>query len=171
MTMSMGNIISNDKSETKLSLTLSNGGTSVFISVLALAGSQIAKTDAEVELITWIASHDQSILGRGTVSFDLQELPWSSSEAIFVQQKNFLLSVIRRVRTKEDLTCLEYDPPFVAEYMTTFEHMLHDFHFEYKTSSDDVSWPLKPEKLGERCFKHGVFKHVQGCVVCHDEEP
>ena len=162
----MTNNISNQSSISGLFLQLSNGGTSVFVSVMTLSGSDLAKSQLEIDLITWIASQDQSILGLGMVSFDLGEMPWSQSLDEFIHQKEFLNSVIERVKTLEDLSLLDYEPPFVLDYMETFQKMLNEFEFEF-VSQDEVYWPLKPEK-NIKCKKHGVFKHRKGCVVCND---
>ncbi|MGG3507727.1 hypothetical protein ABES58_19860 [Paenibacillus lautus] len=75
----MGNAISLPKGLEHLvdSLHMSNGLTSVFIEVLAISGSQLAKTNRERELIIWLAQRDQAIVGIGTVGFDIDEMPWT----------------------------------------------------------------------------------------------
>ncbi len=159
----MANCISNDKSEEKLFLQLSNGGTSVFISVLALAGSRLARIDPEIELITWLASQDQSILGIGVVGFDLMELPWSSSKEIFKEQHTFLRRVIAQAKTKETLQLLNYDPSCQSTW-TLLKKCLMILYILEKSQ-----WILKPDVFGEKCEKHGVFKHLEGCIICNDK--
>lgn len=56
---------------------MSNGLTSVFIEVLAISGSILAKTNREKEMIIWLAQRDQSAVGIGTVGFDIDEMPWT----------------------------------------------------------------------------------------------
>lgn len=56
---------------------MSNGLTSVFIEVLAISGSILAKTNREKEMIIWLAQRDQSVVGIGTVGFDIDEMPWT----------------------------------------------------------------------------------------------
>lgn len=41
-----------------------------------LSGSELAKTNREKEFIIWLAQRDQNVVGRGTVGFDLDEMPW-----------------------------------------------------------------------------------------------
>lgn len=63
----MGNIISlNDKTPKSDWISMSNGLTSVFISVLGLSGSRLAQTDDEKRLIVWLLEKDQSAVGIGT---------------------------------------------------------------------------------------------------------
>ncbi|MDE6728657.1 MAG: hypothetical protein K2J80_12080, partial [Oscillospiraceae bacterium] len=60
------------------SLKMSNGLTAVFIDVITLAGSRIAQTVDEKRLIVWLAEKDQSVVGIGTVGFDIREMPWNT---------------------------------------------------------------------------------------------
>jgi hypothetical protein len=55
-------------------IRMSNGLTSVFVSVLALAASELAETDRPRGFAVWFASHDQ-LYGLGMVGFDTSELP------------------------------------------------------------------------------------------------
>jgi hypothetical protein len=78
----MGNRIKNRKNYSQeeylsKSLKMSNGLTSVFISVLSLSASRLAKTEREIDFAIWLASHDQAIVGSGTVGFDISDIPWS----------------------------------------------------------------------------------------------
>ena len=56
-------------------LQMSNGLTDVFVNVLVLSGSALARTVSEKRLIVWLAEKDQSRMGAGTVDFDLWEMP------------------------------------------------------------------------------------------------
>ncbi|MGG1942855.1 hypothetical protein ABFY57_24575 [Paenibacillus polymyxa] len=71
---------------------MSNGLTSVFIEVLAISGSVLAKTNREKELIIWLAQRDQSVVGIGTVGFDIDEMPWTIGS--FESEKDFILDTI-----------------------------------------------------------------------------
>ena len=64
----MSNIISFDAKAVPEddSLAMSNGGTDVFINILALSGSVIAQTDSEKRLVVYLSEKDQ-IIGRGCV--------------------------------------------------------------------------------------------------------
>ncbi len=71
---------------------MSNGLTSVFIEVLVISGSVLAKTNREKELIIWLAQRDQSVVGIGTVGFDIDEMPWTIDS--FESEKDFILDTI-----------------------------------------------------------------------------
>ena len=76
----MANIIGrNPQSCSRECLQMSNGLTDVFVNVLVLSGSALAKTVSEKRLIVWLAEKDQSRVGAGTVDFDLWEMPWDSN--------------------------------------------------------------------------------------------
>lgn len=74
------------------SLRMTNTGTSVFIEILVLSGSHIAETDREKEFVIWLAQRDQNIIGRGTVGFDLDEMPWLEHD--LEPMKQFMLRMI-----------------------------------------------------------------------------
>ena len=57
------------------SFAMSNGGTDVFINILALSGSVIARTESEKRLMVYLSEKDQ-ITGRGCDGFDIVEMPW-----------------------------------------------------------------------------------------------
>ena len=82
----MSNIISFDGNVTPDddSLQMSNGGTDVLISILALSGSVIARTENEKRLMVYLSENDQ-IIGRGCVGFDIVEMPWE--KATFEEDK------------------------------------------------------------------------------------
>lgn len=58
----MSNIISFDGNVTPDddSLVMSNGGTDVFINILALSGSVIANTESEKRLMVYLSEKDQT---------------------------------------------------------------------------------------------------------------
>lgn len=55
---------------------MSNGSTSVFVSVLSLAAAALAESDRQRGLAAWFAIYDQGIFGLGAAGFDIGELPW-----------------------------------------------------------------------------------------------
>lgn len=57
-------------------LRMTNTGTSVFMDVIVLSGSELAATNREKEFVIWLAQRDQNIVGRGTVGFHIEEMPW-----------------------------------------------------------------------------------------------
>jgi len=90
------------------SLKMNNGLTSVVLSVLALSGSALARTEREKDLVTWLATRDQAIYGIGTVGFDLSEIPWTHEQ--FEAEKHFVLKMIDAARTKLHWELLSYQP-------------------------------------------------------------
>ncbi|SRR5581483_9223363 len=96
----MGNRITNKCVDAAESLKMSNGLTSVVLSLLVLSGSALAVSEREKRLIIWFASRDQSISGSGTVGFDLSESPWTGEQ--FETEKHFLLAVIHRAQSMQD---------------------------------------------------------------------
>lgn len=89
-----------------IDMHMSNGGTSVFISVIGLSGSRLAKTDDQKKLIVWLMEKDQSRVGIGTVGFSLSEMPWTKDK--FDDEKAFLLNVINAVKQKLGWDTLDY---------------------------------------------------------------
>lgn len=59
----------------------------MFIEVLVISGSILAGTNREKELIIWLAQRDQSVVGIGTVGFDIDEMPWTVNS--FASEKDF----------------------------------------------------------------------------------
>src|SRR6476620_11814219 len=57
------------------SLKMSNGMTDVLLDVLTAAGTVLAESDHQRDLVVWLSAHDQSLFGRGCVGFDVTELP------------------------------------------------------------------------------------------------
>lgn len=166
----MANRITYNRPDVNTSLKLSNGAMSVIVISLSLTGSHLAAKPHETDLIRWVASRDQNVLGGGVVGFDLSELPWSQDETLFDRQKIFLLAVVSRVKTKVDLPMLDYEPVFVLEHMNQFESMLNTFDYAHVTD-EEQSWWLSSNEDHGRCKKHGVYQHIEGCIVCNESIP
>ena len=164
----MGNLITNKSIGQEDYLNISNGSMSVLISSLALSGSHLAKEETEIEFMTWIVSRDQGILGMGTVGFDLQDMPWSEKEALFKKQKEFLLSVIQRIRSGEDLSLLNYKPKHLQKNIEAFEQLISSFLYSHIKIENPLVW-MPPKEKQLKCERHGVLLHEHGCVVCNDK--
>ncbi|MBN1327646.1 MAG: hypothetical protein JW996_06825 [Candidatus Cloacimonetes bacterium] len=149
-------------------LQLNNGMTSVFISLLTLSGSQLAEGTAEIELVTWLASRDQNVMGLGMVGFDLQDMPWSDEIDDFNSQKTLLIRMIERIKSGEVNDCLSYQPPDIGRFLDIFAGMIDSFPVENCRISQ-TAWHLRPTKLGLRCKIHDVFLHLAGCIICNDQ--
>lgn len=89
----MSNVIRiDDTTPTEEWLCMSNGTIDVFIDVLTLSSSALAKAEQEKLLTVWLAEKDQAVVGLGTVGFDLCEMPWTAEG--FVQEREFLCRII-----------------------------------------------------------------------------
>ncbi|OCA98718.1 hypothetical protein [Clostridium beijerinckii] len=77
---------------------LSNGATSVFITVLGLSGTRLAKADGEKKLLVWILEKDRSKCGIGTVGFVISGMSWIKEN--FENQKAFILEVAYFIKIK-----------------------------------------------------------------------
>lgn len=151
-------------------LQMSNGLTSVFVSVLSLAASALAETDHQRELAIWIASHNQAVYGLGLVGFDIAEVPWSKSN--FAEDRAFLLNVIEAAKAKVGWEYLHYSPDEAALFncLDHFSEMVRAFSIEHALVEEEMIWRFgsKPESL-RLCTKHHVYLHNMGCVLCNNE--
>ena len=75
---------------------MSNGLTDVFIDYLLISGSELANSESEKRMIVFLAEKQQTILGIGTVDFDIIEMPWQINS--FDADKAFLLNVINHAK-------------------------------------------------------------------------
>lgn len=167
----MSNIISFDNSISKTQpLVMSNGLSDVFIDVLVLAGSYLAKQSYEKELIVWLAEKDQSVVGIGTIGFDVVEMPWQLQ--YFEKQKSFLLKTIHFAINRTGWENLEYEPTNIVPDLKQFEMMI------ISISTDDIIQENRSEWLNEAdendpvkcgfpyCQKHNVLLSCFGCKIC-----
>lgn len=168
----MGNRITSEGVEASEAVKMSNGLTSVVLSLLALSGSALAQSEREKLLIVWFASHDQSLSGPGTVGFDLNEIPWSVEQ--FEAEKHFLLAVIRRAQSMQDWDRLKYEPreEWVLACLEKLAHMISQFPvtcIKQEIALDHQAWWRPTTWL--LCPTHGVLHHPQGCIMCNDGDP
>lgn len=170
----MGNIISrNDKIPKSASISMSNGLTSVFISVLGLSGSRLAQRDDEKRLIVWLLEKDQSAVGIGTVGFHISEMPWN--EADFEKNRRFLLSVIDGVKDKLGWDTLDYQPSesLLLPCIEQFELFIKQITLAEVDGKAIQEWLAATESdtildKFPKCPKHKVFLTCFGCHVCND---
>lgn len=155
-------------------ISMSNGLTDVFINVLVLSGSRIAKTDDEKRLIVFLAEKDQSVVGIGTVGFDICEIPWNIDN--FSENKAFMLNVIQSAKNKLDWENLDYPPNEEMLFP-----VLDEFSFLIsKINASDIEEGRLEEWIAEaesddpilcgfpKCEKHGVLLSCFGCQVCNN---
>lgn len=157
------------------SLKMNNGLTAVFIDVITLAGSRLARTVDENRLIVWLAEKDQSVVGIGTVGFDIREMPWNTES--FEENKRFMLKVIKAAENKTDWEKLGYKPneEHIFWALKKFAELITQM------TADDVDENAKKEWLGAaesddpvlcgfpKCPKHGILLTCFGCLFCDSE--
>lgn len=158
------------------SLKMSNGLTSVFIDVLTLAGSRLARTEDEKRLIVWLAEKDQSKVGIGTVGFDIRKMPWNKER--FEENKRFMLKMVDAAENKTDWNKLDYQPneEHIFRVLQEFAELIS------KMTAEDIDENAMKEWLDgaegddpvlcgfPNCPEHGILKTLWGCLFCDAEE-
>lgn len=166
----MGNCITFGKA----SLKMSNGLTAVFIDVLTLAGSRLARTEDEKRLVVWLAEKDQSVVGIGTVGFDIREMPWNTER--FEENKRFLLNVTEAAENRTAWDKLSYQPntDLLFPALKQFAEMLSQMTAEDADENAAKEW-LDAAESGDpvlrgfpKCEKHGILLTCFGCLFCDD---
>ncbi|WCT54710.1 hypothetical protein PQ456_16090 [Paenibacillus kyungheensis] len=159
------------------SIGMSNGLTSVFVEVLSISGSLLAQTNREKELTIWIAQRDQSVVGMGTVSFDIDEMPWMIEH--FAIEKSFILKVILKAIDGLGWEKLSYQPQpeFIISCLQQFYSMIEVFNEEHVDIKNYLEWAEIEEgddrptiPIGyPKCEKHDIYITCHGCVLCNSE--
>ncbi len=72
-------------------LDLSNSGTEVFVDVLTLAVSDLAEDPWDYRFAALLTLQDQSVMGRGAVGFDLEDIDWGATPHERARAKGFVL--------------------------------------------------------------------------------
>ncbi|GAA2376138.1 hypothetical protein [Streptomyces cuspidosporus] len=108
-------------------LSLSNGGTDVFVDVLTLAVSDLARDAWDHRFAALLTLQDQNVMGRGAVGFDLAEIDWGATGAERARAKRFVVRAaelaLRRHRWEE----LGYEPPYAEGYLRRFKAMVEAY--------------------------------------------
>jgi hypothetical protein len=162
----MANRISFDLKPDLTPLRMSNGLTSVLISVLAIALSDLARSNDQARLAVWIAGRDQSVFGSGCVGFDVTEIPWST--AALAAEKQFMLSAIEAAKNKTGWNKLMFEPnvEWALESLSKFAELISEL-------TEDCVQVAIPEQHAvvsfERCDFHEVYLHEHGCVLCNEQ--
>lgn len=157
------------------SLKMSNGLTAVFIDVLTLAGTRVAQTEDEKRFIVWLAEKDQSVVGMGTVGFDIREMPWNTER--FEENKRFLLNVIEAAENRTDWEKLGYQPN--EELLIPALKKIAEMISQMTAADTDVNaareWLAAAEADDPvlcgypRCEKHETLLTCFGCLFCNAE--
>ncbi|MFY1828324.1 hypothetical protein ACN47A_20540 [Myxococcus fulvus] len=163
----MGNLVTSRLEPGAPDLRMSNGLTSVFLDVLALAASRHARTPWELRLAQWLVEHDPERCGLGVVGFDVSELGWSLES--FEAQRRFLLQLVDAALAKEGWERLPFQPlesslfPALSQFRERVARLpRQDIQVEEGTwiPEDPPAWGL--------CEVHHVHLHALGCILCND---
>jgi hypothetical protein len=162
-----GTQMGNDFGADGRDLALSNNATDVFLSVLQFALSDLADSEWERSLAQWVGWHDQNLVGRGTIGFDLADIAWQPAD--FPAQKAFLLRAIDLALTRYRWDELCYDPPHAGTYLRDYRRVVEPFRLPTGPRPDDrYGWP-GPDEAETRCPRHNVHCSELGwCRVCDD---
>ncbi len=171
------------------SVNMSDELTDVFITVLALSGAEIARTESEKNFIIYLSQADQRFVGRGCVDFYIVDMPWNIET--FESDKNFLLSVIRGAKNKIGWTKLIYQPEIVELFpaLNRFAELISKMTADDIKEREPYDWILGPIRKNERllslglypengvdpikegfpkCKKHHTYLTCFGCQVCNN---
>lgn len=170
----MGNIIcfnGNDSADNWINM--SNGLTDVFINVLALSGSELAETVHEKQLVVWLSEKDQKI-GRGTVGFDVVDMPWHKDT--FIYDKAFMLKVIEAAQNKLSWEKLDYEPnekllmPTLKKFKEYIDRM-SEKDINENALNEWICSAGKDDPINcgfPRCKKHNTLLTFLGCQICNN---
>ena len=169
----MSNIFSvrqNDPPEEKI--TVSDAGTDALIAALLLAGSALAVSDTQKQLIVWLAEHDRR-LGAGFLGFCIADMPWSPDT--FPQDRAFMVRVVDAASEERGWETLASRPDSVQlrPILGWFRKRFVRFQPEDIAPLSRADWfddmedddPVK--NRFPRCPRHGTLLTYLGCQVCH----
>jgi hypothetical protein len=150
-------------------LDLSNGGTEVFVDVLVLAVSSVARAEWHVRFAGLLAWQDQSVRGRGMVGFDLAEVHWGADPGERAANRAFVLEVVELALRRHRWDELSYDPPFAEAYLGRFRDMVAGF--EPSAGVRSAERPTSPDDdiVIASCVRHRVLAPLpeyRECVFC-----
>ncbi|MEU6744742.1 hypothetical protein ABZ914_00785 [Spirillospora sp. NPDC046719] len=153
-------------------LYMTNSATDVFFDVLTLAGSALAVSPWEQNLVLYFADGHRH--GRGFSGFDLEELPWTDN---CTEEKEFFLRLIDTALSGHGWDRLPYEPPHVKKDLAAFKAMLASYIPQPADSAylaeptvgvvRQADWRVTPtpEQVSP-CPKHGIFSGELGCRLC-----
>lgn len=151
-----------------IGVDMSNGGTRVFVEVVMLAVSALARREWEFRFAAVIARMDQNAFGSGSVGFGLAELDWGASPAECEAARDFVIGAtdlaLRRHRWDE----LGYDPPFAEHHLRDLRTMVAGFDTSTAVPDRGVFLDFG-ELVVSSCVRHRVLAPLpwyRDCVFC-----
>jgi hypothetical protein len=143
-------------------LKLSNGGSEVFLDVLALAACELAETSFERGFALLLCN---SRIGLGNESFDLDELPWSPG---WEAEHAFLLRVTELAQKHFRWELLGYEPPCADRYLAEYAEVVRGYRPPEQPVDLPRMWDPNPAEIAfTRCPDHGLFLgDYTDCRLC-----
>lgn len=155
-------------------VAMSNGLTAVVITTFGLSATVLAQTETQKRLTVFVLEKDQSCVGRGTVGFELPELPWRM--ATFEQDKKFLVQALLAIKQEIGWQTLDYEPARNILFPTVEQLVLliNELTVEMIDREAGMEWVAAaetqdPVRTGfPICEKHQLFVSIYGCHACND---
>ncbi len=153
-------------------IKISDAGTDALIAALVLAGSQLAVSDHQKQLIVWLAEHDRR-LGTGFLGFCIADMPWSPDT--FPQDRAFMVRVVDAASEERGWETLGIQPdamqlrPILGWFRKRFvRFQAEDIAPHARDDWFDDMEDDDPVRTGfPQCEKHHAFLSYLGCQVCH----
>jgi hypothetical protein len=161
----VSNLITNEKSGPGRYFVVDDAGLTQAVSAILLAGSDMATTAWERELMTWFAEHDQSVMGPGLIGFDLDEIAWQPER--FQEQQGFLIRVIDAAMARHRWESLRAEPALAPEQLRRLRELVQSYRVEYVEPAKRWVWNTPADRIW-KCPVHNVYCHGQGCQICND---
>ncbi|OEJ22937.1 hypothetical protein AR457_37625 [Streptomyces agglomeratus] len=149
-------------------LEMANGGTAVFVDVLMLAVSTLAREPWDFRFAALLTLQDQNVMGRGAVGFDLAELDWGDTPQEAAAAKDFLLRVLDLALSRHRWEELTYEPARAEGYLRTYRRMVEAFDPATARAGTGVL-PAPQEAAMASCVRHRVLAALpfwEACVFC-----
>ncbi|WP_240801592.1 hypothetical protein [Streptomyces sp. A1136] len=155
-------------------LDLNNSATAVFVDVLFLAVSTLAREPWHFRFASLLTLQDQSVMGRGVVGFDLDDLDWGATPAERAAAKEFVLDVVDLALDRHRWDELSYEPARAEGYLREFRAMVREFDPQEADPAAAVPgpgnrMPAVHEAACASCVRHRVLDGLPwwgGCVFC-----
>ncbi|WP_060178363.1 hypothetical protein [Streptomyces sp. IMTB 1903] len=161
-------------------LEMTNSGTAVFVDVLVLAVSALAREPWDFRFAALLTLQDQNVMGRGAVGFALAELDWGDTPRERAAAKDFLLRVLDLALSRHRWEELTYEPARTEGDLCTYRAMVEAFDPEtagagtgartpVRTAAGSGGLPGPDEAATASCAAHRVLDALPfwaGCVFC-----
>ena len=158
----MGNTISLYYSKDgKDNIAMSNQGTDVFLDMLIDCALSDEMSESQLNILEFF-EEKKYINGHspGTVSFDIEEMPWNKPS--FIDDKSWLQKLIQKAKDPASWKKLKYvpEPEIVFPWLDQFSEMIE------RLNINDDSKKLNISDNNSKLF----FKKGLGWKACRDEE-